>query len=299
MIDRSNKTDKVSVCVVTYNQEKYIRHCLQSIIDQETDFSFEVIVGDDCSTDKTREIVQEFAEKYPDIIKPLFHEKNGGGNNNYLSVHGAATGTYIAHVDGDDYLLPGKLQMQAECLDNNPICNIVWHAMEIIDVRTDSIRYDYMPKGLYPNGGFTRGDLLAIGSVGCHSSKMYRNSCKDRLETDIRFIDFYTDIKHIGDGRGMFINSVLGGYRANVGVSSRGFMTRQRLLENMDRLFYQYPHERNKLGSLVLRLFLGDLLKQKPTISLSWPLFKKTFSFGVIYDFVRISYLLKFAKRAP
>ena len=60
-----DRPPKVSVCVVTYNQEKYIRQCLQSIVDQETDFDFEVIVADDCSTDRTSCIVQEFADKYP------------------------------------------------------------------------------------------------------------------------------------------------------------------------------------------------------------------------------------------
>ena len=94
---------EVSVCVVTYNQEKYITECLQSVVDQETDFDFEVLVGDDCSTDGTRRIVQEFAEKYPDIIKPILHSKNTGAFHNYVSVHNAAMGKYIAHLDGDDY----------------------------------------------------------------------------------------------------------------------------------------------------------------------------------------------------
>ena len=63
------KTPKVSVCVITFNHEKYIRQCLQSIVDQETNFDFEVIVGDDCSKDGTREVVQEFAGKYLTIFQ--------------------------------------------------------------------------------------------------------------------------------------------------------------------------------------------------------------------------------------
>jgi cellulose synthase/poly-beta-1,6-N-acetylglucosamine synthase-like glycosyltransferase len=69
---------KVSVCVVTYNQEKYIGQCLQSVVDQETDFDFEVLVADDCSTDGTRLILHEFANKYPGIVKPILSEVNVG-----------------------------------------------------------------------------------------------------------------------------------------------------------------------------------------------------------------------------
>jgi glycosyltransferase involved in cell wall biosynthesis len=62
------KPPKVSVCIVTYNQEQYIRQCLQSVVDQEVDFEVEIIVSDDCSTDSTPQIVQEFAEKNKNII---------------------------------------------------------------------------------------------------------------------------------------------------------------------------------------------------------------------------------------
>jgi len=125
----SKENLKVSVCVVTYNQEKFIRQCLQSVVEQETDFDFEVIVGDDCSTDGTREIIQEFAEKYPCMVKPVFQEKNIGPTPNYFSVHSLAKGEYIAHLDGDDYMLPSKLQVQKEVLDKNPDCAMCTHNM--------------------------------------------------------------------------------------------------------------------------------------------------------------------------
>src|SRR6185369_17391361 len=118
---------KLSVCVVTYNQENYIRQCLQSIIDQVTDFSFEIIVGDDCSTDNTRSIVKEYCDKYPEIIKPLFHQVNIGATRNYFAVHSKAGGEYIAHCDGDDYKIPGKLQKQVAFLDQHRDCAIVGH----------------------------------------------------------------------------------------------------------------------------------------------------------------------------
>ena len=83
-----NNTDiQVSVCVVTYNQENYIAECLESLVSQQTEFKFEIIVGEDCSTDRTREIVQKYIEKYPDLIVPLFYKKNVGAVENIKQVY--------------------------------------------------------------------------------------------------------------------------------------------------------------------------------------------------------------------
>ena len=118
---------KVSVCVVTYNQEKYIAECLDSLVSQETDFKFEIIVGEDCSTDGTRAIVQQYVDKYPDLIKPIFHDQNVGAVENIKQVYLAAKGKYIAHLDGDDMALPTKLQKQFDTLEANPDCAICVH----------------------------------------------------------------------------------------------------------------------------------------------------------------------------
>ena len=121
----SNKDDiQVSVCVVTYNQEKYIAECLESLVTQQTSFKFEIIVGEDCSTDGTRAIVQQYVEQYPDLIVPLFYEENVGAVENVKRVYKAAKGKYIAHMDGDDFALPGKLQKQYDVMEKGyAICS--------------------------------------------------------------------------------------------------------------------------------------------------------------------------------
>lgn len=114
---------KVSVTVHVYNHEKFLAHTLESIVCQQTNFPFEVIVGDDFSTDRSREIIQSYQERYPDLIKPLFHPKNlgGFGKNNALATFEVAQGEYIATVDGDDYWIdPLKLQKQIDFLDAHP-----------------------------------------------------------------------------------------------------------------------------------------------------------------------------------
>jgi len=114
---------KVSVTVHVYNHEKFIANTLESIVSQQTTFPFEVIVGDDCSTDGSREIIRAYQEKYPEIIKPLFHPQNlgGYGKMNALATFEVAQGEYIATVDGDDYWIdPLKLQKQIDFLDAHP-----------------------------------------------------------------------------------------------------------------------------------------------------------------------------------
>jgi len=119
-MEKIQKRPKVSVCIVTYNHEKYLGQCLQSIVDQTVDFDFEVIVGEDCSTDGTREILRQFSERYPTLIKPIYHANNLGPTKNYIDIHAAATGEYIAHCDGDDSWCQGKLAYQVRFLDNHP-----------------------------------------------------------------------------------------------------------------------------------------------------------------------------------
>ncbi|MEA5457483.1 glycosyltransferase family 2 protein [Arcicella sp. LKC2W] len=114
---------KVSVIVHTYNHENFIRQTLDSILNQEVNFEYEVIVGDDASPDSTPQIIKEYQQKFPEIIKPMLHPKNlgGFGKNNTLATLSVCKGQYIAAMDGDDYWInPHKLQKQVDFLDKNP-----------------------------------------------------------------------------------------------------------------------------------------------------------------------------------
>ena len=114
---------KVSVIVHTYNHENFIRQTLDSILNQQVNFEYEVIVGDDASPDSTPQIIKEYQQKFPEIIKPMLHPKNlgGFGKNNTLATLSVCKGQYIAAMDGDDYWTnPLKLQKQVDFLDKNP-----------------------------------------------------------------------------------------------------------------------------------------------------------------------------------
>ena len=110
----------VSVVVLTYNQEQYISKTLDSIISQQRDFSIEILINDDCSTDKTAEIVRYYQQQHPDIIKAYLQPVNMGAMKSYYFMLKKCRGKYMMNVAGDDYWLPGKIKQQIEYMENNP-----------------------------------------------------------------------------------------------------------------------------------------------------------------------------------
>lgn len=111
---------KVSICLITYNHNKFIRECLDSLLSQETNFEYEIIIGDDCSNDGTDKTIKEYAIKFPNKIKAFVRNQNISGILNYLHVFYASKGQYVMNMEGDDYLTnTNKLQIQADFLDQN------------------------------------------------------------------------------------------------------------------------------------------------------------------------------------
>lgn len=106
-----NKEIMVSVFMMTYNHENYIAQALDSILMQKINFGYEIIVGEDCSTDRTREIILSYAQRKPDLFKLILHDHNVGAKANQNAVLNACKGKYIAPCEGDDYWTdPYKLQ---------------------------------------------------------------------------------------------------------------------------------------------------------------------------------------------
>jgi glycosyltransferase involved in cell wall biosynthesis len=124
----------VSVSVVTYNHEKYIAQCIEGILMQKTDFPFEIIIGEDCSLDRTREIVLEYKEKYPDKIKLVLSEQNTGGMPLVIKAQRESSGKYFASCEGDDYWIdPLKLQKQADFMEAHPDISMCFHNVIILN----------------------------------------------------------------------------------------------------------------------------------------------------------------------
>lgn len=212
-IDIIQKIPIVSVCVVTFNQERYILDCLMSVIAQHTNVSLEILVGDDHSTDSTSSIIKELADKFPHLIYHFYHiNRLGFGSKNYHFLIGKAKGKYIAHLDGDDFWLPGKLAAQVNFMEKNPDCPAVY-------TNAFTIRDDGQPMGLFNNPQPTRiniNELVRHGNFLNNSSILYRASLRENILTlQPPFLDYQIHLRHAQHGAIGYINQALVAYRVN------------------------------------------------------------------------------------
>jgi glycosyltransferase involved in cell wall biosynthesis len=207
---------KLTVVVSCYKQENYIAECLNSILSQEVDFNYELIIADDCSPDNTREVIKQFYSRYPDKIKLLFQEVNVGAARNYIAVHNLAQGKYVAHFDGDDVMLPGKLQAQVDVMEANPDCHIVFHRARYF---SDDRSYIAETGSLFKDGEtifFTPQELARWGTIAVHSSYMYRRSTRKTREYTQDFMEWFFAFESLLDGGiGAYINQIFVEYRCN------------------------------------------------------------------------------------
>lgn len=188
---------------------------------QQTNFPFEVLIYDDASTDGTADIVREFEQKYPDIIKPIYQTENQYSQGKSISkrfVYPLIKGEYVAYCEGDDYWLdPLKLQKQVDFLDAHPDCSISFHPVKVI--WDDHSR----PEKLYPDkkilnkiGGFDFNSLLKINFIQTNSV-VYRwcltKDNYDLLKDDILPGDWFLHLLHAQVGKIGFMPDVMSVYR--------------------------------------------------------------------------------------
>lgn len=121
----------VSICCITYNQENYIKDAIEGFLSQKTNFKYEVIIHDDASSDNTAKIIEEYVQKYPGIIKPIYQKENqqSKGKRPSFITYEKAQGKYIALCEGDDYWIDeNKLQTQYDYMENHAECCACLHS---------------------------------------------------------------------------------------------------------------------------------------------------------------------------
>ncbi len=124
--------------MITYNHEKFIAQAIESVLMQRTDFDYELVLGEDCSTDGTRAIVADYQQRYPDKIRAFLREKNLGAQANAFRTLAACRGEYIAILEGDDYWTdPLKLQKQVDHLDAHPEASVCFHNVSMLGKKKD------------------------------------------------------------------------------------------------------------------------------------------------------------------
>ncbi len=207
-------TPKLSVVVLTYNHEKFLRQALDSVLMQEVDFDYEVIVGEDCSPDGTRSIVQAYEQQYPDRLRPIYQPHNVGMGTNFRHCLEACRSEYIALLEGDDYWTDTrKLHKQVAWLEANPSFSLCFHP--VADQYEDGSRPIGVPRQ-FTKDVYTFDDfLLPIYTVVSTGSIVLRNM----LPTwpawlfTVKPIDFPLVVLFAELGKAKLLPDVMGVYR--------------------------------------------------------------------------------------
>lgn len=261
---------KATVVVSCFNQEQYIKECLDSILAQEVDFDFDILISDDCSTDSTATIIQNYQAQAPHKINVIARPQNIGVAANYMDAHQNASGDVIFHIDGDDVMLPGKLQKQFELFRNNEQVNLVFHRAQYFSDDGSYCSDTGSPKSaqsglLY----FNSEDLACWGSITVHSAYAYRKSSRKFTRTHMEFMEwFFAMDSLLPDGVGVYIDELLVKYRCN--LAGKTYLStkkgRQRAYKiYLNDLFYyfsKYPALRKKLYSNAL-ITTGGMLQSR------------------------------------
>jgi glycosyltransferase involved in cell wall biosynthesis len=177
----------VSALMITYNHAPYIAQAIEGVLEQKTNFPIELVIGEDCSTDGTREIVFEYERKHPDIIRVITSDQNVGAHRNSYRTGKACRGKYIAYCDGDDYWHhPCKLQKQANYIETHPECGLVYSSYDVHYVKSnkrikDFIKYHKWEMPRNPTvTDFVKGEGgMKLGVLPC--TAMYRRVLSDQI----------------------------------------------------------------------------------------------------------------------
>lgn len=137
----------VSVKMITYNHAPYIVQAIEGVLMQKTNFPFDLVIGEDCSTDGTREIVFDYAKRHPEIIRVVTSDENVGARKNSLRTNEAFRGKYIAWCEGDDYWCrEDKLQMQVDYLESHPEYGLVHSEIDVYYEHNQTLVSKYQKK---------------------------------------------------------------------------------------------------------------------------------------------------------
>ena len=284
---------KVSVCVVTYNQQDFIYQCLDSLINQKANFVFEILVADDFSTDGTREILEKFKKDNPEKVKLFLHKQNIGAYNNFAFVHKMAKGKYVVHMDGDDYTLQGKLQVQADYLDENTNCNIVWH--RAFTFKNNTYYEDNNSEINYTHRKYDIVDLICNITVGKNSTSMYRNNYKNISWYNYYELDFPANVLKLTDKNKTadFIeDGFYSVYRSGIGIShTQNHIIKIKIYKWLLQFYIDKVTDRSVINAKIFWLVSSDLRHLKKSLYYGLYVFFST----IIY--FRISSIFEVRKR--
>ena len=217
----------VSIKCLVYNHAPYIRQCLDGFVMQKTSFRFEAIVHDDASTDGTQDIIKEYAEKYPDIINPIYETENQYSKKDgslRKIMNNACNGKYIALCEGDDYWIdPLKLQKQVDILEKHSDYTIIFNKVQAIDKEGNILNWTIPYMNDIQEGPITLEDYSKEEFFNGHwtfhtSSVMYRASIMEEymrsgLYKFFPYGDMPLMLYFLYTGFGYYFSDISGSYR--------------------------------------------------------------------------------------
>jgi len=223
-LNRSNEQAKVSVLMITFNHEQYIQQAIEGVIMQQCDSPFELVIGEDFSTDSTRKICEKLAKQYKNVIRLLPSGSNLGMLPNFIRTLKACKGEYIAFCEGDDYWTdPFKLQKQIQFLKDHPRYTICYHKVMVdgagldrLSNQTTNVSYSFsFTDSLQWKHGAT---LSCVFVRDCIDLEEY--TC---LTKGINIGDWPIECLCTLKGDGYFIGEIMGTYRVHAGNVTKTF----------------------------------------------------------------------------
>ena len=258
--------------MITYNHVKYIERAIKGVVEQKCNFNFELIIGEDCSTDGTRNVITTHFKKYPQIIKPILQKENVGSHENFISIYKKAASDYIAICEGDDYWNdPLKLQKQVDFLEAN----------------ADFVMCSHSVKTIYEDGVVEKDPFVESMEIATFedilenhfipsSSQVYRNGILKELPEWYKNVvsgDITIELLLAHYGKNFHINEVMGVKRKHPGGISQNYngkliKGKLYIYQNINKHFnYEHQYLLNpKIAELLFRegmfaLRKGNILK--------------------------------------
>jgi glycosyltransferase involved in cell wall biosynthesis len=212
---------KVSACIITYNHEAFLRECLDGAINQKGDIEYEIVIGEDKSSDLTKQICIEYAEKHSKLIRFYPRVKNMGMIGNWIETIQNCQGKYIALCEGDDYWTdPLKLQKQVDFLEANPDYVLCFHKINILKTNGEIVE-DFITK--VPENYESIDTLACLGNYIHTPSVVFRNVItKFPAEFEKSPIgDYYLYMMLAEYGKFKYLEDNMAVYREGVGIWSK------------------------------------------------------------------------------
>ncbi len=253
-----NEKVMVSIAMITYNHEKYLRKAIESILMQNVDFKYEIVIGEDCSPDNSRTILREYEKTFPDRFNVIYRDKNVGATRNIYNVLIKCKGKYIVCLEGDDYWTdPDKLKIQVAFLESNNEYSATSHIVSIVDE-------DENCQGLMPSSEILKklnlldvSDISDINDVKSFIDMAYKsmshimhiqsftfrnfflkiekNEKVEKLLTTTRFIDdIQLELLILEKGKIKFLNRNMGCYRRVNKKGNTSFTSQVNEITNKD-----------------------------------------------------------------